>query len=451
MKSIKRTQRVITLFLLIFIAGMAALVVKIEREAPFYMMNSDNHQLGKVYDRTGEVIFDGSGQTAFPEGSLIDLGNLIGDDKGQMSNTLVARNIEKLNNYSFNAGLVKEGGQAAIYTTIDHYANRAVYNAYMGAKGCAVAYNYKTGEILVCTSLPNIDVTRGYDGIADFETGTLISKAMYGTVPGSTQKVSTVITALEIMGPDKLFAKSFNCEGHYTNKTGGVIDCHNVYGHGTQNIQQAVENSCNPFFAQLVEDPDMPLDRIEQVYTKLGYAVNGAKEEYIDIDGIQCEKASTTLVDSNDFNTQWACIGQGETLVSPMQLMMWQSAIANGTGKMTMPHLIDRVTDVYGDVSELAKTSYSKQLFSQETASTMRQILLTNGANHYAYSIPGYSLAIKSGTAQVKEGAEDNSLLVGFVDDDRHPIAFCVLLENRYSTPVTSEQIVSAMLNALCS
>lgn len=451
MKSIKRTQRVITLFLLIFIAGMAALVVKIEREAPFYMMNSDNHQLGKVYDRTGEVIFDGSGQTAFPDGSLIDLGNLIGDDKGQMSNTLVARNIEKLNNYSFNAGLVKEGGQAAIYTTIDHYANRAVYNAYMGAKGCAVAYNYKTGEILVCTSLPNIDVTQGYDGIADFETGTLISKAMYGTVPGSTQKVSTVITALEIMGPDKLFAKSFNCEGHYTNKTGGVIDCHNVYGHGTQNIQQAVENSCNPFFAQLVEDPDMPLDRIEQVYTKLGYAVNGAKEKYIDIDGIQCEKASTTLVDSNDFNTQWACIGQGETLVSPMQLMMWQSAIANGTGKMTMPHLIDRVTDVYGEVSELAKTSYSKQLFSQETASTMRQILLTNGANHYAYSIPGYSLAIKSGTAQVKEGAEDNSLLVGFVDDDRHPIAFCVLLENRYSTPVTSEQIVSAMLNALCS
>ena len=451
MKSIKRTQRVITLFLLIFIAGMAALVVKIEREAPFYMMNSDNHELGKVYDRTGEVIFDGTGQTVFPENSLIDLGNLIGDDKGQMSNTLVAQNIDKLNNYSFNAGLVKQGGQAAIYTTIDHYANRAVYNSYMGAKGCAVAYNYKTGEILVCTSLPNIDVNRGYEGIADLESGTLISKAMYGTVPGSTQKVSTVITALEIMGPEKLFSKSFDCTGHYTNKTGGVIDCHNTYGHGTQNIQQAVENSCNPFFAQLIEDPDMPLDRIKQVYTKLGYAVNGAKEKYYDIDGIQCEKASTTLTDSNDFATQWGCIGQGDTLVSPMQLMMWQSAIANGTGKMTMPHLIDRVTDVYGEVSDLAKTSYSKQLFSESTASTMKQILLTNGANHYAYSIPGYSLAIKSGTAQVKEGAEDNSLLVGFVDDERHPIAFCVLLENRYSTPVTSEQIVSTMLNALCS
>ncbi|MBQ8962026.1 MAG: ABC transporter permease [Ruminococcus sp.] len=451
MKSIKRTQRIITLFLLLFITGMAALVIKIQRESPFYMMNSDKHELGMVYDRNGEVIFDGSGKTQFPEGSLIDLGNLIGDDKGQMSNTLVAQNIDKLNNYSFNAGLVKEGGKAAIYTTLDHYADRAVYNAYMGAKGCAVAYNYKTGEILVCTSLPNIDVTKGYEGIADFETGTLISKALYGTVPGSTQKVSTVITALEIMGADKLFSKSFTCTGHYTNKNGDVIDCHNTSGHGEQNIQQAVENSCNPFFAQLVADPDMPLNSIKKVYSRLGYAVNGEEEQYIDIDGIQCERASTTLVDSNDFNTQWACIGQGETLVSPIQLMMWQSAIANGTGKMTMPHIIDRVTDVYGEVSELSKTTYSKQLFSEDTASTMRQILLTNGANHYSGSIPGYTLGIKSGTAQVKNGDEDNSLLVGFVDDPRHPIAFCVLLEDRYSTPVTSEQIVSAMLNAICN
>lgn len=97
-------------------------------------------------------------------------------------------------------------------------------------RDAAVAYNYKTGEILVCTSLPSIDVTKGYADIDSFESGTLISKAMYGTVPGSTQKVSTVIAALEIMGSDKLYSKSFNCSGHYTNRTGDVIDCHNPYG-----------------------------------------------------------------------------------------------------------------------------------------------------------------------------------------------------------------------------
>ena len=41
--------------------------------------------------------------------------------------------------------------------------------------------------------------------------------------------------------------------------------------------------------------------------------------------------------------------------------------------------------------------------------------------------------------------------LVGFVDDESHPIAFCVVLENKYSTPVSAEQILTTMLNALYS
>ncbi|MDE7363816.1 MAG: ABC transporter permease [Ruminococcus sp.] len=454
MKSIKRCQYVITLFLLVFIAGMVALVLKIDKNAPFYMTHSSNYKLGMVYDRKGGVLFDGSGKK-YPDNFFVDVGNLIGDDNGQMTNTLVAKNADKLNNYSFSAGIMKEGGKASIHTTLNHEANRAVYDAYMGAKGCAVAYNYKTGELLVCTSLPSLDPTKGYADIENMESGTLISKTLYGTVPGSTQKVSTVITALEIMGVDRLFAKSFSCSGHYTNNSGKVIDCHNAYGHGEQNIQQAVENSCNPFFAQLVEDADMPLSKVKQMYEKLGYAVSDDKitkeTETFEIDGIECEKASAKLVDSNDFNTQWSCIGQSETLASPMQLMMWQSAIANGTGKMTMPHLISKVTDVYGEVTQVASTSYSEQVFTPETASTVKQILMTNAENHYTWSIPNYTIGIKSGTAQVKDGAEENALLVGFVDDPNNPIAFCVLLENKYSTPAVAENIVTTMLNSLCS
>ncbi|MBR6384965.1 MAG: ABC transporter permease [Ruminococcus sp.] len=451
MKSIRRCQHIITIFLLIFIAGMAALVIKINREAPFYMMNSDHHELGMVYDRNGEVLFDGQGTGQYPDNYFLDVGNLIGDDKGQMENTLVARNIKKLNNYSFSEGLLETGGQAAIYTTLDHYANRAVYDAYAGARGCTVAYNYKTGEILVCASVPSVDVTKGYADIANFESGTLISKAMYGTVPGSTQKVSTVITAMESLGRDRLLAKSYNCVGRYLNANGDYIDCHNVLGHGTLNLQQAVENSCNPYFAQLVSDPDLPLENIIQGYRRMGYAVNDDKEEYFNIDGIICEKASTTLVDKNEFRTQWGCIGQGDTLVSPVQLMMWQSAVANGTGKMTMPHLIDRVFSVHGNITQIAKTKYGDKICSEETAQAVRQILLTNGSNNYSVSIAGYNVGVKSGTAQVKEGAEENSLLVGFLDDARHPIAFCILIENMYSTTVTTEQLATVLLNALCS
>jgi hypothetical protein rflaF_03997 len=449
MKSIKRCQGIISLFIIAFVFGMAALIIKIQREASFYMMHSDSHELGMVYDRNGDVLFDGSGNGKYEDNYFIDIGNLIGDDKGQMANTLVSRNIEKLNNYSFSAGLVREGGKAAIYTTLDHEANRAVYNAFGNQDGCAVAYNYETGEILICTSLPSIDVTKGYENIADFKSGTLISKTMYGTVPGSTQKVSTVIAALEIMGTDTLFSKSFSCSGTYLNKGGNNIDCHNSYGHGTQNIQQAVENSCNPFFAQLIEDDDLPLGKVKKIFEKLGYAVNDDESDYFDIDGIQCEKASTTLNDPYEFKTQWGCIGQGDTLISPIQLMMWQSAIANESGKMTMPHLIDHTTNVYGKVKDKAETKFSDKLFSEDTAETVRQILLTNGDNHYSSLINGYRVGVKSGTAQVEDGNKENSLLVGFVDDPELPVAFCILIEDKNNTALKTENIAQVMLNSL--
>ena len=448
MKSIRRCQHIISFIIVMFIIGMAVLVLKIQREAPFYMMNSDHHELGFVYDRKGDVLFDGTGENQYPDNYFIDIGNIIGDDSGQMNNTLVAQNIEKLNNYSFSGGLTSNG-RASIYTTMDHEANRAVYNAFGYQEGCVVAYNYATGDILVSTSLPSIDVTKGYDAIDSFKPGTLMSKTLYKTIPGSTQKVSTVISALEIMGAERLFSKSFTCTGQYINRTGLNIDCHNIYGHGTLNIQQAVKNSCNPFFAQLIEDDDLPLDRLIEQYRKLGYAVNGDEDKYFDIDGIQCERASTNLTDKYEFTTQWGCIGQGDTIVSPMQLMMWQSAIANGTGRMTMPHLIDHCVNVNGTVTDTAKVEYSEQLFSPDTAATMKQILLTNGANHYAYSISGYNVGVKSGTAQVDEGANENSLLVGFVDDPAFPVAFCILIEKKNEGFLTTEQIAQVLLDNL--
>ena len=448
MKSIRRCQHIISFIIVMFIIGMIILVLKIYNEANFYMMNSDYHALGYVYDRKGGVLFDGTGENAYPDNYFIDIGNIIGDDSGQMDNTLVAKNISKLNNYSFSSGLM-HNGKAAIYTTMDHDANRAVFDAFGYQEGCVVAYNYQNGEILVSTSLPSIDVTKGYDDIENFKPGTLLSKTLCKTVPGSTQKVSTVLSALEIMGPERLFSKSYTCTGQYINRTGLNIDCHNTYGHGTLNIQQAVENSYNPFFAQLIEDDDLPLDRLIDQYRKLGYAINEDEDKYFDIDGIQCERASTTLTDKYEFATQWGCIGQGDTLVSPVQLMMWQSAIANGTGRMTMPHLIDHCVNVNGIVTDTAKVEYSEMLFTPNTAATMKQILLTNGANHYAYSISGYNVGVKSGTAQVDEGANENSLLVGFVDDPSFPIAFCILIEKKNAGFLTTEQIAQVLLDNL--
>ncbi len=74
--------------------------------------------------------------------------------------------------------------------------------------------------------------------------------------------------------------------------------------------------------------------------------------------------------------------------------------------------------------------------------------MLENGEN-YTGKIPGYTLGIKSGTAQVKNGDEENSLLTGFVDDDDFPIAFAILIENKSEYDVTTEAVANEILSSL--
>ena len=114
-----------------------------------------------------------------------------------------------------------------------------------------------------------------------------------------------------------------------------------------------------------------------------------------------------------------------------------------------MPYLIDHIADTRGNEKGKAKTNYSDRIFSEKTAETMKQIMLTNGSDKYTYLINGYKVGVKSGTAQVNEGMKENSLLVGFVDEPDFPVAFCILIEDRASGYVTTEQIAQVLLDNL--
>lgn len=450
MKSIRRVQHLISIMLLIFLGIFAFLIYKLQKESGFYISNASKVMLGYVYDRNGDILFDQDANAQiYGADYFLDIGNLIGDDARQMTNTLVAQNIGSLANFSFMLG-EQEDGQSAIYCTLDHKVNQKVYQAFGSKNGCAVAYNYLTGEIYICLSKPSVNILNHYEDLDTLEEGSLLCKVFYPTVPGSTQKISTSIAALETFGYENLMQKSFDCTGIYTNQDGKEIKCHKSAGHGTQNLNEAFANSCNPFFAQLVEDPAFPLEDIQSIYEKMNYLVNQrGTQKYLDINGISAYTASTSLDHKTDFNTQWSCMGQGETLVSPLQLMIWQSAIATQSGRSTNPYLIQYITTVNGTMTGQAQTSYSSQMFSETTASHMKEIMLDNGRKNYADILPGTDVGVKSGTAQVENGKKENSLLVGFADDPNFPIAFCIEIDDRVSSDVSTSDIAKVLLQNL--
>ncbi len=451
MKSIRREQHLITLLLLAFLVGMGVLLYRLQKEAAFYISHASTTSLGLVYDRKGDVLFDPkASKETYAADHFLDIDSLIGDDSGQMTNTLVAKNKELLTNFSFMLGEV-QNGEAAIHTSLDHAVSQQVYAAFGSKNGSAVAYNYLTGEVYVCFSKPSVNILNQYADIETLEEGSLLCLALHPTIPGSMQKISTTAAAIETMGYDKLMTKQYNCTGTYINQNGQAIKCHKESGHGMQTVTEAFSNSCNPFFAQLVEDTDWKLSDITAFYKKMGYAVNGEGGSTLTLDGINCFTASTTLTDAKDFDTQWGCMGQGETLVSPIQMMTWQSAIANATGKVTQPYLISHVTTANGGQKTMAETTYGEAIFTAQTAAAVREIMLENGRNRYSDLLAGSTVGVKSGTAQheTANGKIEHALLTGFVDDPNFPIAFCVEIADRQEGEVSTSQIVRTMLGAL--
>ena len=128
--------------------------------------------------------------------------------------------------------------------------------------------------------------------------------------------------------------------------------------------------------------------------------------------------------------------------------MVWQSAIATSTGKSVLPYVISSTADVVGNTENRGKTTYSQQFFSPASAEYVKNIMIQNG-QRYTDSIPGYTLGLKSGTAQVKNGYEENSFLVGFDTNPDNPIAFCVIIEDRKQGDVTTDSIVYTILNSV--
>ncbi len=451
-RSMRRAGKGTVLLLLAFLLALVYLVYVLVTRSAFYMAKTGQTGYGRVVDRSGDVLFDGTKpMTNYEKGHFADVGNLIGDTTGQMSNTVVAKNIELLANYSFLYG--KNSGTVTLKTTISHQATRACYKALGKKNGTVVAYNWKTGEVLVCMSKPCVDTALGYDNLDKMPSGSLLCKAFAPTVPGSTQKVSTLIAAYEQNGIDSVNALEFSCEGSWVNATGGKINCHKKSGHGKQTLSEAFANSCNPYFAQLVQSRMMPLSSIIETYTKMGYSVNGAKADSLILDKLVIPPASTTLTDKEEFETQWGCLGQGKTLVSPYQLMLWQGAVANGTGIAVQPYILASHTDIENRVTQLGSVQKTKRFFSQETAKGVRDIMTDNAKKHYSGSLGGYTCGVKSGTAQVMEHgkAYENSLLAGFCTDDDCPIAFCVVIEERVSTDISSSQLAKVLLDALRS
>lgn len=208
--------------------------------------------------------------------------------------------------------------------------------------------------------------------------------------PGSVFKVITAAIGIE-EGLANVNT-SCNCPG-YIVIAGQRYSCHKKIGHGMQNLTQATQNSCNPFFISLGQSIGV------STFSKYFKAFGLTEKTGIDLVG---EASSQYHSEKNMGPTELSSSAFGQTFkITPIQLLTAVSAAING-GYLVQPHVVDKIIDAEGNIVKSNSTTVKRQVISKDTSKLVRQLMeavVDGGGGQNAY-VPGYRIGGKTGTSQ---------------------------------------------------
>lgn len=437
------------ILVLILVVGMGLFLVEYLLQAGQWAVFPGNPHVytgsnigcGVITDRQGNVLLDAtSGRTYSDNGDLRRATiHWLGDRDGYISAPAVSYYSENMAGFDLVNGLYSysgTGGSAKM--TISAQAQTAALEAMSGQKGTVAVYNYETGEILCAVSTPTYDP----DDVPDIEgdesgayEGVYLNRfTQVDYVPGSIFKIITAAAALEL--DENLKNMEFTCTSSYEIQ-GDLVTCEGY--HGTLSMEQALTQSCNCYFAQLVLYlGSATMDKYVQQMQVF---------ERVSFDGITTSAGHFDLTGAADVQKAWAGIGQYTDLINPCRFMTVMGAIA-GRGEAAMPYIVQQVSSGIR-VSYTAKTNSTGRLLSRDTAKTLTEMMRNAVRNNYGdWNFPeGMEVCAKSGTAQV-DGKKPNATFAGFVSNSDYPLAFICVVENAGGGSQVCVPIVSQVLQA---
>lgn len=328
---------------------------------------------------------------------------------------------------SFTRTTESIAGQSLVLT-IDKDIQEAAWKALAGTDriGAAIAMDPKSGEILAWIVSPSYDPSEFSTGISSRLWGKLLNdpfKPLRNKIvqdalaPGSTFKAIVAIAALQekVISPET----THFCSGSL--RLGRKLyHCHLKQGHGTVNITQAIERSCNIFFYKM--GMALGIDRIAKyarafgLGTRTGIVVPNEVPGLIpDSEWKKRTKGEEWQAGENLSNA----IGQGFILATPLQMATAYASIASG-GPVFRPHVLKRIIDIDGKILKEIEPELKQDIsqgintdlkISPEVFATVREglRLVSNGAHGTAgrSRIPGVEIAGKTGTSQLFQLSQD--------------------------------------------
>lgn len=360
--------------------------------------------------------------------------------------------IDHRGRFARNLGFKPPVNGKDIQLTIDIRIQKIVEDVFGERKGAVVIMNPFTGEIIALASSPRFNpkdfLSQDNAAIARLfndPDSPLINRAIGAAYPsGSVFKVIVAAAALENKKINQ--NTSFLCQGAV--RVGrGEFKCWGV--HGQQNLANALTHSCNVFFyktgllvgAQAIHDYALKMGLSRSTSFDLPYEKTGFIPSPL-------WRKINKFQNWFDGDTVNLSIGQGDVLVTPLQITRMMAIFANG-GYLVTPYITKAIDGKY-----LAKQHKKPERlnFKPSTINYIREGLSgvvsnPNGTGNILSGV-GVSIAGKTGTAQAPPG-QPHSWFSGFFPFKNPKFVISVFLEHGgpgYNSCVLTKQIVDQMI-----
>jgi len=325
--------------------------------------------------------------------------------------------------------------------TIHPQIQRAAEMALADSSGSVIILNHSTGEILAYASRPGYDLemlsgrisSKDWKALIEDPRKPLYDRGIQGLYPaGSTLKPLAALYSLE--NHSNARERTYICRGSYQlgNRAFG---CHKKTGHGKMNLHNAIQQSCNIYFYNLIQD--IGLEDWAHLAREFGLG---------ELTGIDIPGENKGLVPDSRFmnrkygQNKWTrghllniVVGQGDVLATPLQMAQFAGMLAQ-RGVQYTPYLVKAVIAKDGSTISLNTSEAENRVSaSADNWDFIQQAMwdVVNGARGTAKAArqKNWDIYGKTGTAQNPHG-EDHAWFIGFSLDERYPICWAVLLEN---------------------
>lgn len=310
-----------------------------------------------------------------------------------------------------------------IVLSINSNIQQTAYAALGAYRGAVVVMDPRTGEILAMVSKPTYDpndIDDNWEATLQDTRSLLLNRALQGLYPpGSAIKPLIAAAALEERVTDN--KKIYKSPGYL--KIGKyTLNEANGKALGNINLERALALSSNVAFGQM--GLDLGREKLGRYFEKFGFG------QTVPLN-FPLEKSRlpqfSRLADGELAQT---AVGQGELLVTPLDMALMTSALAN-RGITMKPILVSSVTDDDGRTIKSFATEVWLRPISSRTAETVKTMMgeVVEWGTGTAAAVPGLRVAGKTGTAENPHGAP-HAWFVGMAPLEKPEIVVVVVVEN---------------------